>query len=196
MSTNAKTAIVTGAAQGIGEAVALRLSREGFTHFLLIDCQADKLAGVAEALTVAGADDETLVLDLTDVAALTRDVDAAVAELGHVDALVNAAGTTARGGLSDTAPNTLKRDGLRAFGINLGWTWTPAEQDVQTKVHGLAEDWSETLGAKQPFGRLLMPEDPAGLIAFLTSKDAAMMTGAIIDLDQYVAGTVDDNPGV
>ncbi|NKB68965.1 MAG: SDR family oxidoreductase [Candidatus Latescibacteria bacterium] len=260
MSTNAKTAIVTGAAQGIGEAVALRLWREGFTRLLLIDRQADKLAGVAQALTIAGADVENLVLDLTDVAALTRDVDAAVAELGHVDALVNAAGTTARGGLSDTAPetfdlifqlnvrapffmmqriapamkpggvivnicsmlayggppfllayssskaalaaltkgaaNTLKRNGLRAFGINLGWTWTPAEQEVQTKVHGLAEDWSETLGAKQPFGRLLMPEDPAGLIAFLTSKDATMMTGAIIDLDQYVAGTVDDNPGV
>ncbi len=97
--------------------------------------------------------------------------------------------------LTRGAANTLKRDGVRVFGINLGWTWTPAEQDVQTRVHGLPADWSQTIGARQPFGRLLLPEDPAGLIAFLASPDARMMTGAIIDLDQYVAGTVDDNPG-
>ncbi len=51
------------------------------------------------------------------------------------------------------------------------------------------------IGRKQPVGSLLLPEDAAGLIAFLISEDAAMMTGAIIDLDQFVAGTVDDNPG-
>lgn len=35
----------------------------------------------------------------------------------------------------------------------------------------------------------------AALTAFLVSPGAAMMTGVIIDLDQYVAGTVDNNPG-
>lgn len=89
----------------------------------------------------------------------------------------------------------MKWDGVRVFGINLGWTWTPAEQIVQTEVHGLPENWREEIGAKQPFGRLLMPDDPAGLVAFLISDDAAMMTGAVVDLDQHVAGTVDDNPG-
>ena len=33
--------------------------------------------------------------------------------------------------------NTLKWRGVRAFGINLGWTLTPAEQQVQTGRHGL-----------------------------------------------------------
>lgn len=257
--TPTRSAIVTGAAQGIGEAAALRLAMSGVGRFLLIDRQTDKLFAVARALTTTGAEVETLVADLTDLAHLLPLLDAALVRMGNVDVLVNAAGTTARGGLSDTSPetfdfifalnvraaffmmqravphmgrggaivnitsmlayggptfllaysaskaalvtltkgtaNAVKRDGIRVFGINLGWTWTPAEQEVQTRLHGLAENWSDVMGAKQPFGRLLMPEDPAALIAFLVSDDARMMTGAIIDLDQYVAGTIDDNPG-
>jgi len=257
--TPTRCAVVTGAAQGIGEAAALRLAASGVDRFLLIDRQRDKLKSVADALRNVGNKVEILVADLTDLADLLPHLDANLATLGPVDILINAAGTTARGGLLDTTPdtfdfifalnvraaffmmqrttprmprggvivnitsmlayggppfllaysaskaalvtltkgtaNTVKRDGIRAFGINLGWTWTPAEQEVQTRLHGLSENWSETLGAKQPFGRLLMPEDPAALIAFLVSDDARMMTGAIIDLDQYVAGTVDDNPG-
>jgi NAD(P)-dependent dehydrogenase (short-subunit alcohol dehydrogenase family) len=84
---------------------------------------------------------------------------------------------------------------VRVFAINLGWTVTPNEHRVQTEFHRLPEDWAETIGAKQPFGRLLNPDDPAGVVAFLCSEDAGMMTGAIIDLDQFVAGAVDTNPG-
>lgn len=259
MSDTPRTAIVTGAAQGIGEAAALRLATEGVRRFLLIDRNEGLLDTVAETLRGNGCEATCLALDLADVGVLKEKVAAAVAELGDVHILVNAAGATTRGGLHDTTPeifdqlfavnvrapffmmqsvapampkgavivnvtsmlayggppfllayssskaalvgltrgaaNTLKRDQVRVFGINLGWTWTPAEQRIQTEVHGMPENWRETVGARQPFGRLLMPEDPAGLIAFLASPDAAMMTGAVIDLDQFVAGTVDDNPG-
>ena len=97
--------------------------------------------------------------------------------------------------LTKGAANTLKRDRVRVFGVNLGWTATPSEHHVQTERHGLPADWAERIGAKQPFGRLLIPDDVADLVAFLISPGARMMTGAIIDLDQFVAGTVDDNPG-
>ncbi|MEO1701645.1 MAG: oxidoreductase [Pseudomonadota bacterium] len=260
MATEQRSAVITGAAQGIGEAAAIRLQADGTKNFLLIDRQADKLQAVADNLKAKGAKVHPLVLDLTSITALQTDLPNALDELGTVHSLVNAAGTTARGGIADTTPetfdfifalnvraaffmmqtviprmakgativnicsmlayggppfllaysaskaalatltrgtaNAVKWDGVRVFGINLGWTWTPAEQEVQTKVHSLPENWREEIGAKQPFGRLLMPEDPAGLISFLNSPDASMMTGAIIDLDQFVAGTVDDNPGV
>lgn len=259
MSKASRAALITGAAQGVGAAIAQRLSREGVDRFLLVDRQADKLAAVAKRLQAGGAKVHTLVQDLSDIHPMISSVEGTVADIGTIDILVNAAGTTARGGLSDTRPetfdaifalnvrapffmmqtvvpamakggvivnicsmlayggppfllaysaskaalvsltkgaaNTLKGDRLRVFGINLGWTWTPAEQEVQTRVHGLPQDWAEKIGARQPFGRLLMPEDPAGVVAFLASSDARMMTGAIIDLDQHVAGTLDDNPG-
>ncbi len=259
MSASARTAIVTGAAQGIGEAAAKRLARDGVERFLLIDRQPEKLNAVTWALQADGKDAEALVIDLSDIKALHAALGPKLQALEAVDILINAAGTTARGGLSDTTPqtfdhimalnvrapffmmqfvtpymaaggvvinicsmlayggppfllayssskaalaaltkgaaNSVKWDGIRAFAINLGWTWTPAEQKVQTEIHGMSEDWRHEVGSKQPFGRLLMPDDPAALISFLSSSDASMMTGAVIDLDQYVAGTVDDNPG-
>ena len=106
-----------------------------------------------------------------------------------------AAGEAARVALTRNTANARKPDGVRAHAVNLGWTWTPGEQRTQTEVHGLPDDWRETAGAAQPFGRLLMPEDPAALAAFLASPPARMMTGAVIDLDQVVAGCVDGSPG-
>jgi NAD(P)-dependent dehydrogenase (short-subunit alcohol dehydrogenase family) len=93
--------------------------------------------------------------------------------------------------ITKSSANTLKRDGIRVFAINLGWTVTPTEHKVQTKVHNMPEDWADKVGAEQPFGRLLYPEDPAGVISFLVSKDASMMTGVIIDLEQFVVGTAE-----
>ncbi len=93
--------------------------------------------------------------------------------------------------ITKSAANTFKRDGIRVFAINLGWTVTPTEHHIQTQVHHEPENWADTVGKAQPFGRLLTPEDPAGVISFLVSKDAHMMTGVIIDLEQFVIGTTE-----
>lgn len=93
--------------------------------------------------------------------------------------------------LTKTAANTLKSDRIRCFAINLGWAVTPQEHALQTGFHGQPEDWAERIGARQPFGRLVRPEDVGGLCSFLVSRDAEMMTGAIIDLEQFVMGTYD-----
>ena len=93
--------------------------------------------------------------------------------------------------MTKSAANTFKHDGIRVFAINLGWTVTPTEHLTQTKGHGMPEDWAEKVGAAQPFGRLLTPDDPAGLASFLISPDARMMTGVAIDLEQFVVGTTE-----
>ena len=98
--------------------------------------------------------------------------------------------------LTKNAANALKRNGIRVYAINLGWAVTPQEHQLQTKLHGLPEDWAERIGAKQPFGRLIIPDDVGGLCAFLVSQDAAMMTGNIIDLEQFVMGTMDEHPAM
>jgi NAD(P)-dependent dehydrogenase (short-subunit alcohol dehydrogenase family) len=61
-------------------------------------------------------------------------------------------------------------------------------------VHGLGEDWLEKVSANQPFGRLLSPQDVARALAFLASEESGLMTGSVVDFDQTVVGTVDDNP--
>jgi len=93
--------------------------------------------------------------------------------------------------LTRNVANAVKCDRIRVHAVNLGWTATPAEDIVQRAYHHQPENWAEIAGAEQPFGRLLTAEDPALLCAFLASEDALMMTGTVIDMEQYINGTTD-----
>jgi NAD(P)-dependent dehydrogenase (short-subunit alcohol dehydrogenase family) len=92
--------------------------------------------------------------------------------------------------------NALKRDRIRINTLNIGWTNTPREHLVQTQVHNRPENWLAEVSKTQPFGRLIEPAEVARAIAFLTSEESGLMTGAVIDFDQTIIGTADDNPGV
>jgi NAD(P)-dependent dehydrogenase (short-subunit alcohol dehydrogenase family) len=92
--------------------------------------------------------------------------------------------------------NALKHDRIRINTLNIGWTNTPREHVVQTKVHGRPENWLELVSRNQPRGRLIEPEEVARAIAFLCSDESGLMSGAVIDFDQTVIGTNDENPGV
>jgi NAD(P)-dependent dehydrogenase (short-subunit alcohol dehydrogenase family) len=92
--------------------------------------------------------------------------------------------------------NALRWDGIRVNTLNIGWTNTPREHDVQTQVHGRPENWLEIAGKGQPLGRLVEPEEVARALAFLCSEESGPMTGAVIDFDQTIIGTMDENPGV
>lgn len=91
--------------------------------------------------------------------------------------------------------NALKRDRIRINTLNIGWTNTPREHVVQTQVHGRPADWLEQVSKNQPFGRLIEADEVARAIAFLCSAESGLMTGAVIDFDQTIIGTMDENPG-
>jgi NAD(P)-dependent dehydrogenase (short-subunit alcohol dehydrogenase family) len=92
--------------------------------------------------------------------------------------------------------NAVKREGIRVFAINLGWVHSEGEQALQTGFHGLPENWADEIGRRMPAGRLIMPEDVAGLFEYLVSSSARMMTGAIIDYEQMPAGAFDAHPAL
>lgn len=98
--------------------------------------------------------------------------------------------------LTKSAANGVKREGIRIFSINLGWVHTEGEQALQTGFHGLPDDWAQGIGARMPAGRLIVPDDVAGLMAYLVSPSAQMMTGAIIDYEQMPAGVFDAHPAL
>ena len=98
--------------------------------------------------------------------------------------------------LSKNAANTFKRDGIRVFCINLGWALTEGEHALQTSFHGLPENWHEDIAARMPSGRLIAPEDVAGLCAFLVSPPAQMMNGVVIDFEQMPIGVYDVHPAL
>ena len=115
---------------------------------------------------------------------------------GPPDLITYGASKSALAALTKGAANAVKREGIRMFTINLGWTATTGEHKVQTTVHGMPQDWAEQIGRRMPAGRLIAAEDVAGLIAFLTSPDAQMMTGAVIDYEQMPAGPYDSHPAL
>ncbi len=83
---------------------------------------------------------------------------------------------------------SVMRHRIRVNALNLGWMDTPGEDTIQQRYHGGDPDWLKKAEAKQPFGRLLKPAEVARAIAFLASEESGMMTGAIVDFDQSVAG--------
>ncbi len=256
-----RVALITGGAQGIGAATAKQFLKDGFAGVVLLDRNAGRLALEAEALRVLG-NVETLAADLRDDATPAKAVALAIEKFGRFDVLVNAAGSTVRGGIADTtletyhtlfdvnvkaplflmqeaakhmvaakrgviinvasmiayggppnlasysaskaalmmltkhAANTFKRDGVRAFCVNLGWVNTEGEHALQTGFHKLPENWHETIGNRMPAGRLIEPDDVAGLMAYLVSSSAAMMNGAVIDYEQMPLGAFDVHPAL
>ena len=88
-----RVAIVTGAAQGIGHAIAKRLLDEG-ARVLLCDLDATRVADAARALAPAGKRTSAHAGDVSRKATAIALVDDAVAAFGRVDILVNNAGIT------------------------------------------------------------------------------------------------------
>ncbi|MEA2733015.1 MAG: dihydroxycyclohexadiene carboxylate dehydrogenase [Acetobacteraceae bacterium] len=84
-----KVALVTGAAQGIGRDVALRLAREGGQVALV-----DRSPLVAEVAAEAGARAIAINADLETFAGATSAVEQAVDHFGRVDVLINNVGGT------------------------------------------------------------------------------------------------------
>ncbi len=91
-----KSALVTGASSGIGEATARRLDRDGW-RVLLVARRADRL----EALAAALHDAHALPLDLTAPDAPARAAAAVEERLGRLDLLVNNAGSAWRAAFGD-----------------------------------------------------------------------------------------------
>ena len=99
-----KAAIVTGAAQGLGEALAHRLGREG-AHVLVADIADDKAQAVAQAIAASyGVKTAWAHADVTDLAQCEAMVDRAVAEFGRLDILISNAGILIAGAITEIAP--------------------------------------------------------------------------------------------
>ncbi len=93
--------LVTGDAQGVGEAIALEAARSGAAGVIITDRNAEAAQSVLKRLTEIGTDATFVAADLTDPAAPETIFAAALARFGRVDALVNAAGLTDRASLLD-----------------------------------------------------------------------------------------------
>lgn len=109
-----ETAVVTGAAGGIGRATALRLGHEG-ARVLAVDVQAEGLDGTGDLARAEALDVATMVASVADEDAPERIMSHAVATLGSLRLLVNNAGI----GGSHRAEETSDEEFDRFVSVNL-----------------------------------------------------------------------------
>jgi NAD(P)-dependent dehydrogenase (short-subunit alcohol dehydrogenase family) len=103
-----KTALITGASSGIGEATALHLAELGYTVY----------AGARRVERMSDLADRgirTQALDVTDDATMVALVEAIISETGRIDVLVNNAGYGLYGALEDVSI----KEARRQFEVNL-----------------------------------------------------------------------------
>src|SRR4030095_3962784 len=113
-----KIAIITGAAQGIGKAYALRFATEG-AHVIVADLREDAAHEVADQCSARGPDAVAMRLDVADEASALDVVARTIDRFGRVDVLVNNAAIYYD---LDRTENTLAYFN-RVLSVNLTGAW-------------------------------------------------------------------------
>jgi NAD(P)-dependent dehydrogenase (short-subunit alcohol dehydrogenase family) len=119
MDTNERVAVVTGAAGGIGRAIARRFADAG-TRVVIADIRQEAAASTATELSSeTGTDLLGIAADVTDSSSVQQLVAQTVEKYGRVDHLVNCAGMS----LNSPSLEHPDRDWKRVLDLNLSGTF-------------------------------------------------------------------------
>jgi 3-oxoacyl-[acyl-carrier protein] reductase len=241
MSLSGRVALVTGAAQGIGRACALRLAKEG-AAIAAADLNQEKLNETVAEINAAGSKAAAFVLNVGDEAQVQAAVKAAIAQFGKIDILVNNAGiardqlimrmkradwdavlqvnlTSAYLCIQQVIGSMLKQRWGRIINVAsvfgqmgqagqanysaskaglIGLTMAIAREVasrnitcnavapgfIETALTAvLGEEFKQNALKQIPLGRVGSPEDVAAAVAFLSSDDAAYITGHVLNVN-------------
>ena len=183
--------------------VPARLIAETVTHFGRIDGLVNNAAAVVRSnleTTDVALFDRTIAINLRAPFLLIKSAmphfrqqgGGRVINIGSINAYCGEPNqlpySVSKGGLMTLTRNLADAygsQGLRVNQFNVGWTLTPNEYELKMK-EGLPTDWpSKVPKAFAPSGRLLSPEDVAWAAVYFLSDEAALINGAVIDLEQY-----------
>ncbi|HCU74463.1 MAG TPA: diacetyl reductase, partial [Acinetobacter baumannii] len=110
-----KVALVTGAAQGIGRGIALRLAQEG-AHIALVDMKQDQLNDVQQEIQALGVNASIFIANVSDREQVYAAINHAEQTLGGFDVMINNAGIAQVQAIADITPDEFQK----IVDINIG----------------------------------------------------------------------------
>jgi 3-oxoacyl-[acyl-carrier protein] reductase len=129
MKFEGQVALVTGAARGIGEAIARLLAQEG-ADVVVIDVDLQDAQRVAQEIVKSGWKAKAIVADVSQREAVQQLVNEAVSSFGKIDILVNNAGIIRRGTFVEHSP----QDWETVLNVNLGGTFNCCQEVVPLMI--------------------------------------------------------------
>lgn len=162
-----KTALITGASQGIGEGVARRLAAQG-ARVILAARSEDKLTALAEEIASAGGEALPWALDLAAPEAIADRFTALPEGFSEIDILVNNAGITADGLLARMDLDQWQR----VLDINLTGTFAVTKALLRGMIRrrgGRIVMVSSVVGLMGNPGQANYAASKAGLVGFAKS---------------------------
>ena len=129
-----EVAFVTGAAQGIGEAIARRLASDGFA-VAVADMNGDKATSVADSINEDGGRAIAVTLDVTDKVQVRSAVEKAATQLGDFNVIVNNAGLGPTTPIESITPEMFDQ----VYHVNVAgtiWGIQAAVEQFRARHHG------------------------------------------------------------
>ncbi|GKY87086.1 SDR family NAD(P)-dependent oxidoreductase [Sinisalibacter aestuarii] len=168
-------AVVTGAAQGNGKAIAAGLAKHG-AHVALCDIQLDRVEEAAAELRADGYKVEAFEVNVTDADSVSRLAANVASKLGRTEILVNNAGIIRR---TPVASETFDADWSAVMAVN--------GTGPMLLVRAFLDDLRATKGRIINVGSIMSVTAGPGLVAYAASKGAVLqMTKALAhDLSEY-----------
>ncbi|MEM7142600.1 MAG: SDR family oxidoreductase [Actinomycetota bacterium] len=171
MDINGKVIVVTGAASGIGRAMARRFAADGAAALAVVDIDGAGAADVAAELTASGTAADAHGVDVTDAAAVAELIDEIEAVHGPIDLWCGNAGIGANGGVE-----------LDDDVWNANWNVNVMAHVVTARI--LVPRWIERGG-----GHLLLTASAAGLLTNLGTAPYAVTKHACVALAEWISIT-------
>ena len=169
MTLEGKVAVVTGAAQGIGQEIATRLALNG-ANVVVADLDVDRCKETVELVKKTGRDARPHKVNVASLEEVKSMADGALKEWGHVDILVNNAGIT--------RDNLLMRMKEEDWDLVLKVNLTGTFNCIKALVPSMS---------KQRFGRIINISSIVGAIGNSGQANYAASKAAVIGLTKTVA---------
>ncbi|AYY81649.1 acetoin reductase [Proteus vulgaris] len=188
MALNGKVILVTGAAQGIGRGIALRLAKEG-ADIALVDLKADKLADVAKEIEALGRKTTIFAADISHRDEVFAAVEHAEKTLGGFDVMINNAGIAQVKPLADVTPEDMDR----IFKINVNgtmWGIQAASEKFKALGHKGKIINASSIAGHDGFAMLGVYSATKFAVRALTQAAAKEYASAGITVNAYCPGIV------